>query len=488
MPLVISPDFGEIFDILVPMKQLFTVLALGVMMWCPAQQITLKKGIVIDSLPVSISDTIPETFSLYLPKKFEVSKPWPILFVFDMNGQGRQALNLLSEAAEEQGYILAASNHLRDTLPIADNVVIANRMFNAVIGFLPIHKNRIYMGGFAGGGRFATLIPTFIKGIQGVLSSGASLANTEVLTSESSFHYIGIVGNGDYNYPEMLNDESLLNRIKFPNQLLVFEGGHKWPPSERLAHALEIFTLSAMAKQNIPRNDAFVAANYEEDLTQVNMYFTDRKPLLANNLLDEMLEIYRPFRDTDSIKDSQKTLKRSGLFKNRKRDQTALFFKEVLIKEDYVYSLEEDILTYNYNNLGWWKYQMEELDKFLKSNDELQQQMGQRLQGYIEALVADHIDIVKSASPVDEEALNFLWMLRTVIEPKDYDSYLKIISYNAKVNDIGTALFYLEELLKNGYKDTAQLYQIEDTAFLRITPEFNAIVEKYFDEARYSPQ
>ncbi|HET8736673.1 MAG TPA: alpha/beta hydrolase [Pricia sp.] len=469
------------------MKQLFSVLALGAVMWCPAQQITLKKGIVIDSLPVSISDTISETFSLYLPKKFEVSKPWPILFVFDMKGQGRQALNLLSEAAEEQGYILASSNHVRDTLPITDNVIIANRVFNAVLGFLPIHKDRIYMGGFSGGGRFATLIPTFINGIQGVLSSGASLANTQVLTTKNPFHYIGIVGNGDYNYPEMLNDETLLNRIKFPNQLLVFEGGHEWAPSGRLAHALEIFTLSAMAKENIPKDEAFIASNYEEDLTQVNMYFSGRNPLLANNLLDEMQEIYRPFRDTDSIKDSQRTLKRSRLFKNRKRDQTALFFKEALIKEDYVYYLEEDILTYNYNNLGWWKYQMEELDTFLKSNDELQQQMGKRLQGYIEALVADHIDIVKSASPVDEEALNFLWMLKTVIEPKDYDSYLKIISYNAKVNDIGTALFYLEELLKNGYTNKAQLYELEDTAYLRITPEFNAIVEKYFEDARYSP-
>lgn len=461
-------------------------MALGIAMTCPAQQMTLKKGIVIDSLPVSVSDTISETFSLYLPQKFEVSRTWPIVFMFEMQGHAKQALNVMADAAEEQGYILAASNDVRDTLPIADNIIIANRMLNAVVTFLPIHKNRIYTGGFSSGGRFATLAPTFIKGIQGVLTAGTSVANTEVLTSKNPFHYIGIVGNEDYNYPEMLGVEEILNRMRFPNQLLVFEGGHNWPDTEQLAHALEIFTLSAMAKGRIPTDEAFVDAKYKEDLTRVNIFFTEKKPLLANNLLDEMLEIYRPFMDTDFIKDSQKTLKRSRLFKSRNREQKAIFFKEGLIKEDYVYYLEEDILTYNYNNLGWWKYQMEELEKFLNSKDELQRHMGKRLRGYIEALIADNIDILKSGDPVDEEALNFLWMLQTVIDPKDYNSYLKIISYNAKVNDTGTALFYLEELLKNGYTDKDRLYDIEDTAFLRITPEFNAIVEKYLEDARYS--
>ncbi|MDT7829718.1 alpha/beta hydrolase [Pricia sp. S334] len=467
------------------MKQLFTMIALGIMCYAPAQQISLRKGTVVDSLPVSVSDTISETFSLYLPKKFEVSSVWPVLFVFDMQGRGQQALKMAASAAEEQGYILAASDHLRDTLPISDNILIANRMINAVVGFLPIHKDRIYVGGFAGGGRFSTLVPSFIKGVQGVLVSGATVANTDLLASKNPFHLIGIVGNADYNYPEMMEMEELLNRMKFPNQLLLFEGGHQWPETEVLSNALEIFTLSAMAKGRIPRDEAFIRAKYDEDLTQANIWFTANKPLLANNRLDEMLEIYAPFYDTDAIRDSQKTLKKSKIFKTRNRHQNDLLFQERLIKEDYVYYLEEDILTYNYNNLGWWKYQMEELEKFNSSKDELRQLTGKRLEGYINALVADNIDIVKAGDPVDEEALNFLWMLNTVIDPRDYGSYLKIISYNAKVNDNGTALFYLEELLKNGYADKDELYALEDTALLRLTPEFNDIVGKYLKEARY---
>ena len=465
------------------MKQLLTLLAFGLVISCAAQQLTLKKGIIIDSL--TVKDSISETYSLYLPSSFEVSKSWPIVFVFDMQGRGRQALSMFREAAEEQGYILAASNNVRDSMQISKNIIVANRMFNTVFSILPIHKNRIYTGGFSGGGRFSTLVPTFIKGVQGVLACGASIANTEVLTNKNPFHFIGVVGNADYNYTEMLVTEKVLDGMKFPNQLLVFEGGHEWPTTENLAKALEIFTMASMAKGHIPKDTVFVEEKYRKDLGQISRLYTSNKPLLADNLLGEMLEVYRPFKSIDSIKDSRKTLRKSKGFRTQNRNQNTIFFKEGLIKEDYIYFLEEDILSYNYNNLGWWKYQMEELEKFQKSPDILQQQMGKRLEGYVNAMVSDNIDMVNAESPVDGEALNFLWMLKTIIDPKAYDNYLKIISYSAKIDDYGTALFYLEELLKKGYADLAKLYSLENTALLRITPEFNKIVEKYLKEARY---
>jgi hypothetical protein len=76
-------------------------------------------------------------------------------------------------------------------------------------------------------------------------------------------------------------------------------------------------------------------------------------------------------------------------------------------------------------------------------------------------------------------------MLKTITDPSDYSYYLKIISDSARYEDYGTALFYLEELLKNGYKDKEELYNLEHTALLRITPEFNKIVNTYLEDARY---
>ena len=42
-----------------------------------AQKLTLKKGIIIDSLKVR--ESLPETYALYLPKDFELKERWPLL-------------------------------------------------------------------------------------------------------------------------------------------------------------------------------------------------------------------------------------------------------------------------------------------------------------------------------------------------------------------------------------------------------------------------
>ena len=43
----------------------------------------------------------------------------------------------------------------------------------------------------------------------------------------------------------------------------------------------------------------------------------------------------------------------------------------------------------------------------------------------------------------------------------------------------------LQHLLKKGFKDKEKLYNLEHTALFRITPEFNEMVSKYLDDARY---
>ena len=142
-------------------------------------------------------------------------------------------------------------------------------------------------------------------------------------------------------------------------------------------------------------------------------------------------------------------------------------------------------MSYNYANLGWWKYQMEDLSKLDKSTVLFERQMSSRLKGYINALISDNIDFIEADKQIDLEALNLLYMIKTITAPTDFSPYLKVISTSAKMEEYGTALFYLEELLKNGYTDKNELYELEHTALFRITPKFNVLVEKYLKEARY---
>lgn len=465
------------------MKKYVLLLFFSFSIYSTAQQITLKKGTIIDG--VTTKDSISETFAVYLPKAFEMSKKWPVLFVYDTKGRGRQAIGMFKEAAEEQGYILAASNNIHDSLSLSKSVLVSSRMFNALFTMVPIDGNRLYTGGYKEGARLASLMPTFIKRVRGVISCGSPVANSEVLSSKNPFHFVGIVGVKDYNYTAMLNTEKVLNRLKFPNHLLIFEGGQEWPDSSYMSKAMELLTLGVMAKGELPKDEALINKSYNKSLGEISTLVTKNRPVLANSLLQEMIKGYRLLRNVDSLKLSGKTLRKTRQFKNANRALNQVFFKEAFIKEDYVYYLEEDILTYNYNNLGWWKYQMEKLQEYEKASNRYEKEMGRRLKGFINALIADNIDIAKAQNPPDEEAMNFLWMLNTITDVSSHRSYLNIISYNAKIEDYGTALFYLEELLKNGYTDKAELYSLEHTALFRIMPEFNKVVAKYLKDPRY---
>lgn len=434
---------------------------------------------------IRVNDTIAESFALYLPTEFEVTKSSPVLFLFDMQGRGEKVARMFLTAAEKNQYILVASNNVNDSLSLTKNVLVTKQLFQTVFKLFNIQKGRVYTAGFKGGARLASVMPTFLTNIDGVISCGAGIANTEVLSGKNPFHFIGIVGVEDFNYPDMLNMKNTFDFLKLPSQTLVFDGGQQWPSQELLSQAMELFDLKAMEKKIIPRDTAFILETYTKNLNWANKLISSNKPLEAYRKLTEIMEVYKPLITVDSLKNSLKTLKRSTGYKTQKRNQNSILFKEQLIKDDYNYYLEEDLLTYNYNNLGWWNYQMDELKKHKNSANVFQRQMGVRLEAYLNALVADNIDMVNAHSPIDEEALNFLWMLKTITSPKEYSGYLKVISLNAKVEDFGTALFYLEELLKIGYDNVDELYALENTALLRITPEFNTLVDKYLNKARY---
>jgi hypothetical protein len=448
-----------------------------------SQELKLLRGAISENLVVN--DTVVETFSLYLPSNFEVNKAWPVVFVMDLKGNGKAAVSMLMRAAEQEGYVLASSDNISDSLSISLNVRIATRMFNSVISTIPLAENRMYTAGFGSSAMFASILPTFVRNINGVISIGASVGNVEILNPKQPFQFVGLVNRKDYNFTEMLNSRELLNKLKFPNELIVFDGDRMLPEGGLIANAFRMLTLTSMAKGHLQRNDSLINSSYNEFLVDVNNNVSNQKPLLATYQLLDMEKIFNPLVDLDSLKATQKILRRSSNYRQANRSQNGYFLKESFTKEDYNYYLEEDIITYNYANLGWWNYQMQELNKLDKSSNLYERQMSSRLRGYINALVSDNIDFIEAEDVVDYEALNLLHMLKTITSPKDYDAYLQVISISSKMEDYGTALFYLGELLKNGYTDKSELYSLEHTALFRIMPEFNEMVEKYLKDARY---
>ena len=446
-----------------------------------AQEYSLKKGMITDSLKVGEK----ESYSIYVPTNFDLQRKWPVVVVCDMQGRGKSAVSMFKNAAEKFNYVLIGPNSLNDTTSIAKNILALNRLTKEIGNLIPLDSTRIYSAGHSGGARFASLVPSFIKQYGGAISLGAAIPNDELLTSRNRFHFIGVVGNEDFSYRDMIRARATLNQRKFPNQLWVFDGGDQWPDEKFIERTFAAIDLQAMSTGSIPKDTSFITNNYQRELEEVTSLLDKRKYFGAYNHMTEIISLFQVHINLDSLLESRKNLRREKLYRDQRRAENAAIFKESLIREEYQYNLLEDISTLNYNNLGWWNYQFEELKKYEKKNSMAERKMGLRLISYLNALVEDNIDIEEAASPVDEEVVSFLWMLKTISEPDNYNYYLKIISDSAKYEDFGTSLFYLEELLKQGYRDKETLYSLEHTALLRITPEFNELIGKYLKDARY---
>lgn len=469
---------------------LFTLIAFCDLFLLQGQDIIIKKGIIQDS--IRINDSIPETFAVYLPTSYDPSATWPVIFAMDMQGRGKQLIHMFREVAEKEGYIIAASNNTQDSLSIVQNTLIASRMFNTIYSLFPIHKQRSYTAGFGNGAKFASIIPSVIRPIEGVISIGSGIPYKELIDPKKPFQFVGIVGRSDFNFVDLSDEQNSSATTKryrdqwiLNSYLLVFNGETEWPDNSYLERAVEILTLKSMNKKNIPKDSTYIRSIYNRDFSTLNNFVTANDYLGAMYLGNEMLTKFKGLLKLDDLKKRIKLISREKVYTIQNRRQKRIFQKEYFIREDYDYNLNDDVLTLNYNNLGWWNYQMGEIKKYSNSTDPLVKEMGMRLLGYLNALIEDNISFELAQNPVNEEALSYLWMVKTITAPKEFDNYLNIISDSAKYEDFGTALFYLEELLKNGYKDRSTLYSLEHTALLRITPEYNKIIDKYLKDALY---
>lgn len=464
----------------------FFLIAANFGLHTQAQQLVLRKGVVLDSLPVQ--DSVASELKLYLPRNFETNRTWPLIFICTENGKAIQTLRFMTEAAEDNGYILATSEAIQDTIPLTEKVLRINSGLEKLKEYLPVDLNRIYTAGYDLSGQLAVLIPSLIRSVRGVLAIGSNVPSLELIKDRGSYQFVGIMGRSDYLYPYLRSIEEDLDQKKISNHVLYHTGGHEWPESKYLGYGMQFLTLMAMKDSNASRDSAFIRSRYGEFLDYLVDLESRGEFLLAMDQIEEGLSLYEGLTNTDLLKDKRRDLRKNSTYKGQKREWEQVRLQEIILTEDYTFYLQEDVSSFNLNNLGWWNYQMGKIIKFKDSSRKEEKLMGQRLEGYLNALIADYINAYGNGPDPDEDALIFLFMLKTITAPMEYENYLKVISYTAKYGDFGTANFYLEELLKKGYRDADQLYNLPHTGLLRISPEFNKLIAQYLGQARYATE
>jgi predicted esterase len=259
---------ASFFSVVIRNFRAFTSLALLLLITSSisAQQ-NLQPGVILPEV-VSLQHS-DQTYALYLPSAYSPNKKWPIIYAFDPAARGRMPVELVKDAAEKYGYIVAGSNNSRNgSGKIQAEAVQA--IFQDTHARLSIDERRIYFAGFSGGARLSAELAQRCGCAAGVVLSGAAYQPAQ--KSHDPFAVFTAVGSFDFNYGEVVALDSALQKSGAPHFLRRFEGPHQWPSAEVLGEALAWLRLQAMKTSREPRDDSFIAAQMAAALARAQSF------------------------------------------------------------------------------------------------------------------------------------------------------------------------------------------------------------------------
>jgi len=223
--------------------------------------VELKPGVVT---PKVFCGAQPEqSYALYIPSHYTREKRWPIVYAFDPGARGSMPVELMKDAAERYGYIVAGSNNSHNGAwkPEAD---AAQAMFQDTHTRLTIDNNRVYFAGFSGGARLASSLAQRCNCAAGVLLNGAGFSPSAPPAGNVTFSVFAAVGNLDFNYGEVLELDATLGSLHYVHSLRRFDGLHQWAPASVMDEALAWFRLISMKDGHEERDMDFVKAQATE--------------------------------------------------------------------------------------------------------------------------------------------------------------------------------------------------------------------------------
>ncbi len=300
-------------------KTLAVALLLTLSSAAIAQIPPIEKGKTIAK--VVCSGNPNQTYALYVPSGYSQTNPSAIIYVFDPAARGAVAVEAIRTAAEQYGYIVAASNSSRNG-SMGGSSEAANAIFQDTHQRFAIDDRRIYTAGFSGGARVATQFALMCKTcIAGVIANGAGFPQSAAPKSNFGFAYFLAVGNADFNFREMVELRGQLEQIHANYRIHVFDGSHEWAPDAAWQDALRWMNLQAMRSGVLAKDPKVIQRIFQEELESARALDSSGNALAAERDYESIARDFDGLTDVASPKARASELKASKAFKAAERQE-----------------------------------------------------------------------------------------------------------------------------------------------------------------------
>ncbi|HEY2352027.1 MAG TPA: hypothetical protein VGH83_05920 [Candidatus Acidoferrum sp.] len=263
----------------------------------------LRPGVILSK--VVAAQNAEQSYALYLPSNYSAAKRWPVVYAFEPGARGHVPVELMKEAAEKYGYIIAGSNNSRNGSWKIE-AEAARAMYDDTHARLSIDDKRLYFAGFSGGSRVAATVAQRCKCAAGVIVAGAGF-QPDAQSNRDSFAVFASVGTYDFNYGEVIALDEALQKMNAQHFLRRFEGPHQWPSAAVLGEALTWMQLQAMKSNREPRDEAFISAQLALE-TQRAKAFESTDPFAAWFEYRQAAETFDGLADVTALRAEEKSL------------------------------------------------------------------------------------------------------------------------------------------------------------------------------------
>lgn len=339
------------------------------------EQYRYEKGRIMDSLKVSGSED--ETFALYLPLSFDPNKLAPVLFIFEPAARAKLGVETFIPAAEKYGHLLVCSNNIRNG-SYDHGFELTNRLFAHIFSRFSIDENLIYLAGFSGGSRLASAIATTTDKMAGVIACGAGFSHIPFYQpTVQKYAYVGICGDRDMNYREMVNVRNLLEKMDFNHTLITYDGDHRWPPKEQILRAFDWLQVQAYKKGHVIMKDSDLKRLYLRDYQLAKKEEHKGRWVQAAENYGRLLRTYNSFFNTDTVKQKFKALQQDKTFRSNLKAMEKVLETEAQLVETFNKRLLKDFESPEKSDLSWWKRELGKLEKMrIASGEEMEKMVG----------------------------------------------------------------------------------------------------------------
>lgn len=431
----------------------------------------------IDSVNQATSDIIDKSctldpsiqFSYYLPKSYKEGNKYPVLLLFDPQGDAHFALEKYTNAADQFEFILMSTNAIKNGLDGETVGHVMQTLLGTISTQLPVNPTRVYVGGFSGGARYASILAMSGSGIQGLFVAGAGFP-VENWKNLSPSVIIAAANDGDMNLQEILSLEDIKDKGQRSRVLIMRDQGiHEWPSLNKMQEAMAIFT--AYAIRDSIENDKKkldVVLSFYDSLDQSDYCSTSK--IYKSLFYERILKTLAYQTEVEKYGKAYGVLIQSGDYLTEINAEQKLIKEELTIKNNFYAAMgPQDTL--------WWYKEMQRLNTSIqneKSNLKRTQLM--RIRSGLSLMCYMNLDKTMKAN--SNEDAYYLSVLYRNIDPDNKEAWFLAAVMEARSGNKSRVIDFLNTAGKKGFNDRTRLNQTTEFNPMLGDPLFQDVVNK----------